>query len=230
MNFLIEAGLISEVSANQTKARVQIAGGLVTDFLHILQLAANSYKIHFIPAQVLEQVIVLSTENDINSGVILRGLNYIKFPVPKDASESKEIIEYADGTVISYDTKTKTLTAAFAGDVKINIEGSANITVAKSAIVEAQNISAKAGTAEITCPETSVKGNVTVDGIVTATGVVGNTVTVGGAGGSVMKAEGGKFKIDRPLDVTGDVKASGGLLYDKFGAIRTQDNSGGGGD
>lgn len=223
MNNYIRLGVISEVSG--TKARVKIGNNIVTDFLPVLQIA-NPYKKSWTPVRVKEQCVVLPILGEINAGVILRGIYYTEFDAPS-TDENSEKTEYKDGTKISYSVTDKQLNVSLAGGATINIEGSANITVKGSATVEAQSITAEASSAELICPNTIIKGNVAVNGVVTATGVIGTTITVGGAGGSELKSEGGKFKIDRPLEVTGDVKSSG-LLYDKFGAIRTQNFNGGG--
>jgi phage baseplate assembly protein V len=212
-------GIISEVQGS--KARVKLAENLVSDFLPVMQVA-NSFKRKWTPIRVGEQCFILSNLGDVNAGAILRSCYFTKCLAPSIDPDT-EITIYSDGTVISYNTKTKTFDAAFAGNVTINIEGAANIT-AGSVKVETQTASVTANIADIICPETSINGNVTVEGIVTATSVIGTTVTVGG---SELKSEGGKFKIDRPVEVSGDVKANGGLVYDKFGAIRTSSTGGG---
>ncbi|MDR0666860.1 MAG: phage baseplate assembly protein V [Campylobacteraceae bacterium] len=225
MSFLIEVGLISEVSADLTKARVQIASGLATDFLPLFQPSANGVKRHFIPPQVLEQVVVFAVRDELNSGIILRGWNYDTFPIPNAASKDKEIAIYADGTVISYDTASKLFEADFAGGARVNIAGNANITVGGDLDITAKNANVTADKATIEA-ETTHTGNITVEGVITAVGVIGTTVTVGGPGGSELKTEGGKFKIDRELEVAGSVKSSN-LVYDKWGAIRTTTSGGG---
>jgi phage baseplate assembly protein V len=233
-NDFIRLGVISEVEVNGTRARVKLADKLVTDFLPVLQIA-NSYKREWTPLRVKEQVVVLPVLGELNSGVILRGIYYTEFQAPStDANTQKTVYkdgtDGTDGTEITYTPSTKTLNIT--GNVNITISGNANITV-QNADITAQSIKAQASSAELTCPNTSIIGNVKVEGSITATetitglSVVGTTMTVGGAGGSELKSEGGKFSIDRPLDVKGDVKSSG-LVYDKFGAIRTQNNNGGG--
>jgi phage baseplate assembly protein V len=214
----IRFGIISEVKG--AKARVKLAENLVTDFLPVLQFA-NSYKREWTPLRVKEQVIVLPILGDINSGVILRGVYYTEFGAPStDANTEKTI--YADGTEITFTPETKTLNIA--GNVNITVSGNANITV-QNAEITAQNIKARSSSAELTCPETKITGKVTIEGTVTATSVVGTTVTVGGAGGSTLKADGGKFKIDRELEVAGNIRVSA-KVYDAQGDLRQNNNGG----
>ncbi|MDR2342777.1 MAG: phage baseplate assembly protein V [Campylobacteraceae bacterium] len=223
MNNYIRLGVISEVQKGGNKARVKIGNNIVTDFLPVLQFA-NSYKRSWTPLRVKEQCVVLPILGEINAGVILRGIYYTEFPAPS-TNENTEKTIYEDGTEITYTTETKTLNIT--GNVNITISGNANITVE--------------GNTNIVSAATTHKGDITVEGKITTTGditsaatvqglgVIGTTVTVGGAGGSELKSDGGKFRIDKPLEVTGDIRATTGLVYDKFGAIRIYDpnNSGG---
>jgi phage baseplate assembly protein V len=236
MSYTIEPGIISEVKG--AKARVQIGSGIVTDFLNCPQFA-NSFKRFFSPLRVGEQCFVLAVRDSINSGFVIRGAYFTKYPAP-DTDEDTETTLYSDGTKISYNTKSKKFTANLAGDAQVAIEGSANIMIGGSANItvggaaniksESVNIdtktaSVKADTATITCPTTNITGNVTVSGVVTATGVVGTSVTVGGVGGAKLTSEGGKFKLDKPLDVTGNITSSatvsGVNITDQYGNVRT---------
>ena len=218
MSFLIEPGVVAEVKGS--KARVQIGIGITTDFIHCPQVA-NSFKRFWSPLRVGEQCYVVAVRGSINEGFIVRGIYYNKdgHKVPDGANENTEITQYEDGTKISYDVENKQLDVSLAGSATINIKGNANIIVGGSAKVQAASVEIKADNATLDCPATEVKGNITATGVVTALGVIGTTVTVGGAGGSELKAEGGKFKIDRALEVTGNIKSSG-TVSDAQGNLR----------
>jgi phage baseplate assembly protein V len=231
MMHTVEPGVIAEVKGN--KARVQIGIGVTTDFIHCPQVS-NSFKRFWSPLRVGEQCYVVAVRGSINEGFIVRGIYYNKdgYKASDGANENTEITEYEDGTKISYNIESKQLNVSLAGGAVINIVGSANIMVGGNLNVKASKADITANTANIKA-ETTHTGNIIVEGSITATktvtalSVIGTTVTVGGAGGSELKSESGKFSIDRPLDVKGDVKSSG-LVYDKWGAIRTQNNNGGG--
>jgi phage baseplate assembly protein V len=224
MNNLLRFGTISEVQGD--KARVKLAEKLVTDFLPVLQFA-NSYKRKWEPIRPGEQCFVLPNLGDINSGLIVRGVYFDKLPAPTTSGKEEKTV-YEDGTTISYNTESKTLTVSLADKATINIAGDANITVGGTLNVTAATANIEATTATIKA-ETQHTGNLTVEGIVTATGVVGATVTVGtGADASKLTSAGGEFTIEGNLKATGNLKA-GNLVSDKFGTIRTQAPAGGGG-
>ncbi|MDR1975583.1 MAG: phage baseplate assembly protein V [Campylobacteraceae bacterium] len=216
MNNLARFGTITEVQGE--KARVKLAEKLVTDFLPVVQFA-NSFKQKWEPIRPGEQCFVLPNLGDINAGLIIRGVYFTALSAPS-TSENEEVTTYTDGTTISYNTEAKVLNVSLAGNATINVASDANITVGG-------NLSVKAATANIECPATAIKGNVTVEGIVTAASVVGATVTVGtGANASKLTSAGGEFTIEGNLKATGNVK-SGNIVSDKWGALRTQAPYGG---
>jgi phage baseplate assembly protein V len=228
MSDLLRFGTISEVQGD--KARVKLAEKLVTDFLPVLQFA-NSYKQKWEPIRPGEQCFVLPNLGDINSGLIIRGVYFDKLPAP-GTSDKEEITIYEDGTSISYNTESKTLTVSLAKDATIGITGDANITVGGALNVTAQTANVEATKATVTA-ETEHKGNITVDGIITATGVIGTTVTVGGASGAKLSASGGEFTIDRKLKVEGELNTNGsikssGTVSDAQGNLRNSTGGGGG--
>jgi phage baseplate assembly protein V len=225
--YTVEPGTIAEVKG--TRARVQIGIGVTTDFLDCPQVA-NPFKRFWSPLRVGEQCYVVAARGSINEGYIKRGSYCNEYGVPEGADENTETTVYEDGTKISYNTKTKQLNVALAGSANINIAGNASVTVGGSASISANAVNVKAKSAAIEADTANVKaetthtGNLTVEGIVTATSVVGATVTVGLTGGSTLRADGGKFKIDRELEVSGNIKATGSVS-DSQGNLRT--NGGG---
>ncbi len=106
---LLTIGTIVETKSEEGKAlaRVNICGR-VSDFLPVLSFA-NSYKKHYIPARIGEQVLVLAPYGEANGGIILRGIFNKECKEQEGASDFKEIISYEDGVEFSYDTKNSTL-------------------------------------------------------------------------------------------------------------------------
>lgn len=139
-------GVISEVKGN--KAKIKIADNLSTDFVDVFQLSANSNSVSFKPLKVGEQGMLLSNEGDLNSGAFIRGIYQDKHKLKP--SETKEYVEFSDGTCISYDTANSSL--------EINVNKTINISCidcnlkANSVKVDSPNIDlGLGGTGVITC-------------------------------------------------------------------------------
>ena len=101
---LIYTGTITEVKAEgDTSLAIVNVLGRKTDWLPVLQ-QANSFKKHYTPIRVGEQVSVF-----INRFVI-RGIFNLDCKEPDGANSYTEITEYEDGTRIEYNTQEKVLT------------------------------------------------------------------------------------------------------------------------
>ncbi len=114
-------GTISEVVEAKALVRVTLLDR-VTDFLPVLMFA-NSFKKHFIPPRVGEQVIVISPYGEASSGFVIRGIFNRGCREPELANDTTEVIEFEDGTVVMYDTKAKHLFMNAVGDITIKAAG-----------------------------------------------------------------------------------------------------------
>ena len=143
--------------------RVKI-GERVTDFLPYMQ-HSSSFKRCATPVRVGEQVVVLHPFGDGDFGIVVGSIFNKGSKEPAGYSDTKEIVEFEDGTVVSYDTASKTL--------DLNAVGSINV-VCKDASVQANSISVTA--------TTSHSGDVTINGNLTVSGTadVGGNFTTGG--------------------------------------------------
>lgn len=99
-------GTICEVSENKSLVRVEYLG-TKTKLIPYVQ-SANSFKRAFSPPRVGEQAIV----HQLRDG----GFKYAVGAIfsqgcrePEGSSQTKEITQYEDGTIISYDTSSSTL-------------------------------------------------------------------------------------------------------------------------
>ncbi|AQW81285.1 phage baseplate assembly protein V [Campylobacter pinnipediorum subsp. pinnipediorum] len=99
-------GSICEISEDKSLVRVDYLG-TKTKMIPYVQFA-NSFKRSFSPPRIGEQVIVHQLRDN--------GLKYAigaifntKCKEPLGVSQTKEITEYEDGTIISYDTSNSTL-------------------------------------------------------------------------------------------------------------------------
>lgn len=139
-------GTICEITPDKSMVRVNYLG-TITKFIPYAQ-RANSFKRSFSPPRIGEQVVV----NQLRDGGFKYAMPAIfntKTPEPSGCSQTKEITEYEDGTIISYDTSNST------------------IEILSPKLIY------------IVCNEVRIKGNLEVEGNIHATGTIiddsGNT-------------------------------------------------------
>ena len=153
---IIRIGTIFEIDFEAAKARVKI-GDLETDWLPWVNAnsgANNSWN----PAEIDEQVIILSPSGELNQAVILPSL------YKNNASENLPNIQsvtYKDGSKISFDHDAGNLTLDLQGNISLDINGSAAIKVAGDVQIEASSSTIKVtGDAEIEAIKVTLKGDV----------------------------------------------------------------------
>lgn len=117
-------GTICEVSSDKSLVRVNYLG-VVTKLIPYKQ-QANSFKRSFSPPRIGEQAIVCELANG--------GIKYAQGAIfnkgckePSGVSQTKEVTEYEDGTIISYDTSNSTLEILNAKTINIVISENATI-------------------------------------------------------------------------------------------------------
>ena len=199
---MIEVGIISEVRADRAKVAI---GSMVTDFLPVFQAHANSYAVSFSPIRVGEQVLVLPVHDELNSGVVLRGLYQSSYKT--DATDKKVHISFEDGIKMSYDSSSSCL--------EISSPKLINITC-DNANVKAKNVMVEASDTTIKSPNIKLLGNTLIEGAI-------NTAGVGGASGS--------FEINGDVRITGSITAGGnanfgGSVRDGRGSLTDHTNNG----
>ena len=199
---MIEVGIISEVRADRAKVAI---GSMVTDFLPVFQAHANSYAVSFSPIRVGEQVLVLPVHDELNSGVVLRGLYQSSYKT--DATDKKIHISFEDGIKMSYDSSSSCL--------EISSPKLINITC-DNANVKAKNVIVEASDTTIKSPSIKLLGNTLIQGAI-------NTAGSGGASGS--------FEINGDVRITGSITAGGnanfgGSVSDARGSLSDHTNNG----
>ena len=199
---MIEVGIISEVRADRAKVAI---GSMVTDFLPVFQAHANSYAVSFSPIRVGEQVLVLPVHDELNSGVVLRGLYQSSHKT--DATDKKVHISFEDGIKMSYDSSSSCL--------EISSPKLINITC-DNANVKAKNVMVEASDTTIKSPKIKLLGNTLIQGAI-------NTAGVGGDSGS--------FEINGDVRITGSITAGGnanfgGSVSDGRGSLTDHKNNG----
>ena len=199
---MIEVGIISEVRADRAKVAI---GSMVTDFLPVFQAYANSYAVSFSPIRVGEQVLVLPVHDELNSGVVLRGLYQSSYKT--DATDKKVHVSFEDGIKMSYDSSSSCL--------EISSPKLINITC-DNANVKAKNVIVEASDTTIKSPSIKLLGNTLIQGAI-------NTAGSGGASGS--------FEINGDVRITGSITTGGnanfgGSVSDARGSLSDHTNNG----
>lgn len=199
---MIEVGIISEVRNDRAKVAI---GSMVTDFLPVFQAHANSYAVSFSPIRAGEQVLVLPVHDELNSGVVLRGLYQSSYKT--DATDKKVHISFEDGIKMSYDSSSSCLEISSPKLISISCDN-ANVK-AKNVIVEASDTTIKSG-------DIKLLGNTLIEGSI-------NTAGSGGASGS--------FEINGDVKITGSITAGGnanfgGSVSDARGSLTDHTNNG----
>nr|DAR71707.1 MAG TPA: baseplate assembly protein V [Caudoviricetes sp.] len=199
---MIEVGIISEVRDDRAKVAI---GSMVTDFLPVFQAHANSYAVSFSPIRVGEQVLVLPVHDELNSGVVLRGLYQSSYKT--DATDKKVHISFEDGVKMSYDSSSSCL--------EISSPKLINITC-DNANVKAKNVMVEASDTVVKSPSIKLLGNTLIEGAI-------NTAGSGGASGS--------FEINGDVKITGSITAGGnanfgGSVSDARGSLTDHTNNG----
>ena len=199
---MIEVGIISEVRNDRAKVAI---GSMVTDFLPVFQAHANSYAVSFSPIRVGEQVLVLPVHDELNSGVVLRGLYQSSYKT--DATDKKVHISFEDGIKMSYDSSSSCLEISSPKLINITCDN-ANVK-AKNVMVEASDTTIKSG-------DIKLLGNTLIEGAIN---------TSGSGGGS------GSFEIKGDVRITGSITAGGnanfgGSVRDGRGSLTDHTNNG----
>ena len=199
---MIEVGIISEVRADRAKVAI---GSMVTDFLPVFQAHANSYAVSFSPIRVGEQVLVLPVHDELNSGVVLRGLYQSSYKT--DATDKKVHISFEDGIKMSYDSSSSCLEILSPKLINITCD---------NANVKAKNVMVEASDTTIKSPSIKLLGNTLIEGAIN---------TAGSGGGS------GSFEINGDVRITGSITAGGnanfgGSVSDGRGSLTDHKNNG----
>lgn len=163
---IVQVGTVSETKTKDGKALARVIldddgeTKRVSAFLPVVSLANSFVKVWF-PIRVNEQVLVISPFGNANSGFIIRSIFNRGCKEPDGSNEHTAIIEFEDGTVISYDSK--------ASNLKINAVKSINIFCVDVNIEASNSAYVKAPVTTIES-ETLVKGSLTVEKLFTALG------------------------------------------------------------
>lgn len=164
---VVRLGTVASVDTTYALATVKI-GANVTRPLPWLTMAAGEDRTWRSPS-VGEQVVVLSQNGEISTGVILCGL-YTAAKSAPDNAEGNWTLVFRDGATIKYDTAASALSVTgFAtvniegsGAATVNIGGDADVTIGGEATI---NVT---GDTNLTTPTLALDGDMTCTGTITA--------------------------------------------------------------
>lgn len=114
--------IVSHKSAEGKSLATIDIDGEESEYFPVWQIA-NGFKKHWIPLRSGEQVLALFPFGNTSKGYLLRSGFSSNAKEPSGADANTEIIEYADGTRISYNASSSELSINCIGDVTINAQG-----------------------------------------------------------------------------------------------------------
>ncbi len=121
---IIRIGEISSVNPNDMTARVTFPDkdDVVSGDLKIITQGSQQTKKYWLPVPK-EPVLCIMLPNNttsLNQGFIIGSYFTAQNVVPANSGEGKRLIDFGDGTIISYDRNAKELNINCAGGIKIN--------------------------------------------------------------------------------------------------------------
>ena len=121
---MIRVGEITELDFDDSEApRVKVeVSGFPSDWLPWSAGRAGASR-KWSPPSVGEQVIIVAPYGDLGQAMIIGSLFSASMPAP-DTSATRETVAYPDGSTVSHDSETNTLTVtvAGAGNVVVNCQ------------------------------------------------------------------------------------------------------------
>lgn len=232
---LLKVGVIHEVDLDAKKLRVKM-GDIITGWLNMPGEVTANY-IRWRPLKTGTQVLVASESADPANAIIVQIL-YTADNQPVSTEETLDIIQFNDGTAISYNTATSALTAALASNGHITAtapqgiidvhsdQGTINVTAQDGEI----NVHADNGTITATADDGSItarsnRGLVDIsanfgelkafsnNGHVHVSADQGVIDVTANQGTINLDTQGGKINATclQGFDITGDVSITGSL-------------------
>jgi phage baseplate assembly protein V len=216
---LARVGTVAEVDA--AKATVRVAfGPLLTAPLPWLTHCANATVRTYTAPVVGEQVLVLSPNGNLSSGVAIPAIFQAAHANPASAPNVHTTV-YADGTTLTYDSAAHLLCADVKGDARLKTTGDATGEIAGNAVLTVQGATQATFTGDVqaVCAANliaQVTGTTTATLTGPATLTAASTVAVMAAGAVSLVAPAialtGALSITGNINVTGAVTASADIV------------------
>lgn len=160
----LTTGTISAVDATTCRVRVRLpeCDNLRTHWLAVLQRNTQNNKDYWLP-DINEQVKVLLDDSGTD-GVVL-GAIYSDIDRPIINDINKRRIDFSDGAFVEYDRKNHVMTLG--GQINV-----IKVTTTANVIVETERATIKAEAITLDCANTTMTGDVQVNGNLSASGNV----------------------------------------------------------
>lgn len=196
----IKIGTVSSVNPEKATARVVFPDddGLVSYDLQVMQVNGFRNKDYAMP-DVGTDVVCIFLGSGTEEGFII-GAVYTEGNPPPESSMDKRTVVFKDGTRVSYDRATHTLSAEIEGTLIVADRQNVTIKAPSAVTVNCTNATVNASASvTIDTPKTDITGVLNVAGLITGKG---GLAISGGGGGAAATVTG-------TLKTTGDVVAGG---------------------
>lgn len=196
----IKIGTVSSVNPAKATARVVFPDddGLVSYDLQVMQVNGFRNKDYAMP-DVGTDVVCIFLGSGTEEGFII-GAVYTEGNPPPESSIDKRTVVFKDGTRISYDRETHTLSAEIGGTSIVADRQNVSITAPAAVTVNCTTATVNASASvKLDTPKTDITGVLNVAGLITGKG---GLAISGGGGGAAATVTG-------TLKTTGDVVAGG---------------------
>ncbi|WP_264735495.1 phage baseplate assembly protein V [Wolbachia endosymbiont (group A) of Rhinocyllus conicus] len=127
---IIRIGLVKEVDYEKARVRVKV-GEFLTDWLPWITTRAGEDRSWFSP-DIDEQVMVLSPYGELSLGVVLPAIYQQKY-FPSECRKDAHILEFKDGTKLSYDKENHHLEIEVVDKITLKV-GKSSIEMTKEGI------------------------------------------------------------------------------------------------
>lgn len=153
---LVQFGTVRELDTAAARVRVEVGDNL-TAWLPWLTLRAGPDRTWWAP-EPGEQVVVLAPVGDMAQGVVLPGIYSDAHPAPASSADVSRC-EWKDGASAQYDR------AAHRYELSVPAGGQIVLRVGQTSLqIEAGQATLKTPALLVDCPDSTFKGNITVQG------------------------------------------------------------------
>lgn len=163
---IVQVGTISSTKNKVGKALGRVTlddsdeNKRVSAFLPVLSLNNSFIKV-WVPLRVGEQVLVISPFGNANSGFIIRSIFNKGCKEPVGSNEHTTIMEFEDGTKLSYDSKSS--------ELKMDVVKTINIICVDANIKASNSVNIETNTAYLKASDTTIESTTLIKGTLTVT-------------------------------------------------------------
>lgn len=170
LNKIFKIGEVSSTDPDKCTARVVFSDedNLVSYDLQVMQRNTIANKDYAMP-DVGEDVLCLFLPSGSEDGFIL-GSVYAGDIEPPEKDGDKRTVVFADGTKISYDRASHTLTATIGGTSITADQQNVNVVCSGTADIQAGTVNATANSATVAASTINLTGDVTITGKLSVSG------------------------------------------------------------